>query len=143
MTTSKMVPADDNNVDIGCGNAFGGDEDAGPAADIEMVNSVVKGFDLQMTDLGGSANFKAWMKDYMGAILEKMKAKDVPVDDRKAFRARAANIGKFFLSNYKDLDFYLGPSFNPEALMVVSMYEGESVNPNFYFILDGMDVVKC
>ena len=37
MVESKMISKDDN-VDVGCGNAFGGDADEGPADTSMMVN---------------------------------------------------------------------------------------------------------
>lgn len=141
MTESKLVPKSDDDVDIGCGNAFGGEaEDAGPPADVETVNNVVEKFGYNQTDMT-AAQFKTWLKDFMGALLEQMKKKDVPVEDRKAFRERAATIGKYFLSNFKELDFYLGPSFNPES-MIVAMYPEGASAPNFYYIMDGLNKDK-
>jgi hypothetical protein len=141
MVESKNVPKNSEDFDIGCGNAFGGEgEDAGPPADVEMVNNVVSGFDYNQTTMDG-AGFKAWMKDYMGAILEVMKKKDVPVEERKAFKGRAANIAKFLLSNFKDLEFYIGPDFNPES-MIFSMYPEGAHYPNFYYIRDGLKEEK-
>lgn len=140
MTTSKQIPKSDDDVDIGCGNAFGGDEPAAADPNVEMVNNVVDKFSYTQTELSAT-QFKSWLKEYMGALLEKMKAANVPVDDRKAFRERAANAGKFFLSNFKELDFYLGPSFSPES-MVVAMYPEGAVAPNFYFIMDGLNKDK-
>ena len=108
--------------------------------DIEMVNNVVDSFGYTQTSLDGNG-FKGWLKDFMGAILEIMKKKDAPIDDRKAFKARAANIAKYLLSNFKDLEFYLGPSFNPES-MVFSMYDEGAHYPSFYYIKDGLKEEK-
>jgi len=140
MVVSKLVPKSGDDVDIGCGNAFGGEGEAEAAAPVETINNVMDKFSYTQTDLD-VAGFKGWMKEYMGALLEKMKAKNVPVDDRKAFRERAANIGKFFLQNFKDLEFYLGPSFSPES-MIFSIYPEGATAPNFYYIMDGLDRQK-
>jgi len=141
MTNSKMVPKSADDVDIGCGNAFGGDGgDDAPAADVEMVNNVCEKFGYTQTDLT-APQFKSYLKEYMGALLEKMKTKNAPVEEKKAFRERAANAGKYFLSNFKELDFYLGPSFSPES-MIVAMYPEGALAPNFYFIMDGLNKDK-
>ena len=141
MVESKNIPKGDDNVDIGCGNEFGGggEEDA-VDPNIEMVNNIVDSFKYTQTTLDG-AGFKSWLKDYMGAILEKMKAADKPVEDRKAFKARAAIIAKFFLSQFKEVDFYLGESFNADS-MVFSMYPEGALYPNFYYIMDGLKEYK-
>lgn len=141
MVESKNIPKGDDNVDIGCGNEFGGagEEDA-PDPNIEMVNNIVESFHYTQTSMDG-AGFKAWLKDYMGAILEKMKAADKPVEERKAFKARAANIAKFFLSQFKDVDFYLGESFNADS-MIFSIYSEGALYPNFYYIMDGLKEEK-
>jgi hypothetical protein len=147
MVVSKLVPKAGDNVDIGCGNAFGstdaeGEEGGAAPADNtpQMVNNVVDKFSYTQTDLD-VAGFKGWLKEFMNQLLEKMKAKNVPVDDRKAFRERAANIGKFLLTNFKDLEFYLGPSFCPDS-MIFSIYPEGATAPNFYYIMDGLDRQK-
>ena len=105
-----------------------------------MVNNVVDSFGYTQTSLDGNG-LKGWLKDFMGAILEIMKKKDTPIDDRKAFKARAAIVAKYLLSNFKDLEFYLGPSFNPES-MVFSMYDEGAHYPSFYYIKDGLKEEK-
>ena len=140
MVESKNIPKGGDNFDIGCGNEFGGGGEEEVDNDVEMVNNVVESFNLNATSLDGNG-FKSWLKDFMGAILEIMKKKEVPVEDRKAFKARAANIAKFFLSNFKEIEFYLGPSFNPES-MVFSMYPEGAHYPNFYYIMDGLKEEK-
>jgi hypothetical protein len=139
MTTSRMVPQGDDNFDIGCGNAFGGDEPEAVDPNIVMVNNVADKFGYTESPLT-APQFKSYLKEYMGKLLEVMKKKDVPVEERKAFRERAATIGKHFLSNFKELDFYVGPSFNPDS-MIFSMYPEGSATPNFYYIMDGLN--KC
>ena len=141
MTTSKMVPKSEDDVDIGCGNAFGGDApEEAAAANVEMVNNVCEKFSYTQTELSAT-QFKSYLKEYMGVLLEKLKKKDAPVEEKKAFRERAANAGKYFLSNFKELDFYLGPSFNPES-MIIAMYPEGALAPNFYFIMDGLNKDK-
>jgi len=142
MVSSKLVPKGGDDVDIGCGNAFGGnaEEEAAAMTGVETVNNVMDKFSYTQTDLD-AAGFKGWLKEFMGALLEKMKAKNVDVELRKAFRERAAGIGKFFLQNFKDLEFYLGPSFSPDS-MIFSIYPEGATAPNFYYIMDGLDRQK-
>ena len=55
----------------------------------------------------------------------------------QAFKAVAPNIAKFFLQNFSDVQFYLGPSFD-SSTMVFSIYGEGAVTPNFYFIMGGL-----
>ena len=138
MVESRNIAKGGDNFDIGANPAEG--EEAEVDNNVEMVNNVVESFGYTATSMDGNG-LKSWLKDFMGSILEIMKKKDAPVEDRKAFKARAAVIAKFLLQNFKELEFYLGPSFNPES-MVFSMYAEGALYPNFYYILDGMKEEK-
>ena len=56
-------------------------------------------------------------------------------------KATAPNIAKFFLTNFSDVQFFLGPSFNSES-MVFSIYPDGAVTPNFYYIMGGFVAEK-
>lgn len=139
---SKMVAKGGDDVDIGCGNAFGGDaEDAGGPAGVEMVNNVIDGFQYNETQIGTATDFKAWIKDYMNAVRTKMRDAGKAKEEIQAFMAMAPGIAKFFLKRFSDVQFYLGPSFNPES-MVFSIYPDGSTTPCFYYIMPGFTKEK-
>ena len=77
----------------------------------------------------------------MNAIRTHMRSKGKDKEEIQAFMATAPGIAKFLLKNFNDLQFYLGPAFNPET-MVFSMYPEGAVAPNFYYISQGFDQVK-
>ena len=61
MIESKMISKSDD-VDVGCGDAFGGgDDNDGPQDTSQMVNNVVDSFQLTETQIGSPADFKAWV----------------------------------------------------------------------------------
>jgi hypothetical protein len=137
---SKNVTKSDDDVDIGCGNAFGsggGEEDGGVDNQAVTVNNVVDRFQYTETQIGTANDFKAWIKDYMNAVVLKLREKGKPKEEIQAFKACAPNIAKFFLKNFSDVQFYLGPSFNSES-MVFSIYPEGSLTPNFYYIMGGI-----
>ena len=48
-----------DDVDVGCGNAFGGaEEEAG--TDVEMVNNVINAFQYTETQIGEKSDLKEW-----------------------------------------------------------------------------------
>jgi hypothetical protein len=141
MCESKMIAKGGDDVDIGCGNAFGGeggDEGGVPA---EMVNNVIESFAYSETQIGTAMDFKAWIKDYMNAVRAYMRDKGKAKEEIQAFMSMAPGIAKFFLKRFSDVQFYLGPSFNPES-MVFSIYPDGSVTPNFYLIMPGFAATK-
>ena len=140
---SKNIVKNADDVDVGCGNAFGsgGEEDAGVDSSVQTVNNVIDGFQYTETQLGGAADFKAWIKEYMNAVVLKLREKGKAKEEIQAFKAQAPNIAKFFLKNFSDLQFYLTASFNPET-MVFSLYPEGGLTPNFYFIMGGLEAEK-
>lgn len=130
------------DVDVGCGNAFGGAaDDEGVDSGEEKVNNVIDGFQYTETSMSSAADFKAWIKDYMNAVVLKLREKGKPKEEIQAFKATAPGIAKFFLKQFNDVQFYLGASFNPET-MVFSIYPDGAVTPNFYYIMGGFIAEK-
>jgi len=145
MCESQLVSSGDGDIDVGCGNAFGGasEEDAagGAPTGATMVNNIIHGFNYTETQIGSASDFKAWIKEYMNAVRAALKAKGKEKEEIQAFMATATPIAKFFLKNFSGLQFYLGPSFNSET-MVFSLYPEGATTPNFYYIMAGYTAEK-
>jgi hypothetical protein len=138
MCQSRMVEKGGGDVDIGCGNSFGGDAEADAVdSNVEKVNNVMDAFQYTETQVGTASDFKAWIKDYMNAVVLKHREKGTPKEKIQAFKATAPGIAKFFLTRYSDVQFYIGASFNSES-MVFSIYDDGALTPNFYFIMGGV-----
>jgi Translationally controlled tumour protein len=139
MVESKMISKNDDDVDIGnSGPPAEGGEDEGPAGGGPVqVNNVVDGFQYTETQIGTPSDFKAWIKEYMNAIVLKLRESGKPKEEIQAFKATAPNIAKFLLKNFSDVQFYLGPSFCADS-MVFSIYPEGALVPNFYYIMGGM-----
>jgi hypothetical protein len=137
---SKNIVKGGDDVDVGCGNAFGsGGEDAGEGVDntAVTVNNVIDGFSYTETQIGGPGDFKAWIKEYMNAVVAKLREKGKQKEEIQAFKASAPGIAKFFISRFSDVQFYLTASFNSES-MVFSIYPEGAATPNFYYIMGGL-----
>ena len=91
--------------------------------------------------MGTASDFKAWIKEYMQAVVAKLKEKGKTKEELQAFRAGAPAIATYFLSHFNDLQFYLGPSFDSSS-MVFSIYEGENETPTFFYIEGGYVIYK-
>lgn len=142
MCESKMISKNNDEVDVGCGNAFGGEGAEEAGGDVaSMVNNVVDGFQYTETQIGTASDFKAWIKDYMNAVVLKLRDKKKAKEDIQAFKATAPGIAKFFLSQFSDVQFFLTASFNAET-MVFSIYPEGALTPNFYYIMGGLAAEK-
>jgi len=142
---TKMVAVSDD-VDIGCGNAFGGEEEEAAPSDVEMVNNLVKAFELQETGFGSASEFKTWLKEFAGAVLEKLKeqkeAGKIEQDVIKEWRTvEAPAIAKFLLKRYNDIQFYNGPSFVSDNL-AFAYYPDGAVTPNFIYVKKAFKIDK-
>lgn len=140
---SKMINKGGDDVDIGCGNSFGGDTgEDGPADDtVQKVNNVIDGFQYTETSVGSAIDLKGFLKDYFNAIVLKLREMKTPKEEIQAFKATCPLVATFLIKNFKELQFYLGPSFCPES-MVFSIYPDGAVTPNFYFIMGGFKSEK-
>ena len=118
---SKMITKSDD-VDVGCGNAFGGDNPEDAPVDTAMqVNNVIDGFQYTETQIGSGADFKNWIKDYMNTLRSAMKEKGKGKEKIQEFMGLAPGIAKYLLQNFSNLQFYLGPSFNPDTMVYLNI----------------------
>lgn len=53
---------------------------------------------------------------YMKAIKEKMKARNAPEEEITTFEKGAATYAKKIVGNFKDYDFYVGESMDPDGM---------------------------
>ncbi len=134
-----MISKGGEEVDIGCGNSFGGDapEEGGGDSGVEQVNNVIESFQYTETQIGTASDFKAWIKEYMNAVVLAHRAKNTPKEKIQAFKAAAPGIAKYFLTRFSDVQFYLTASFNSES-MVFSIFEDGELTPRFYYIMGGI-----
>lgn len=149
---SKLVNPDDGaNVDIGCGNQFGGnaDEDGeaggqGPA--VEKVNNIIDGFQLEEY-ISSKKDMIATFKDKMKLIRERLS--DNPI--RLSKWEQTGIVGKFLkeevFSKYDECKFYMGKSYGSydpkESMLIVSFWvNNEDTGETFFFFKDCLREVK-
>jgi len=132
------------NVDIGCGNAFGGSEEetGGEEGGSEKVLDVMYNFNLVIQPFS-KADFMAFIKNYLKnlkAYLETNGQKD----RSDVFQKGAQEFVKFVVSKFDDFTFYVGASEKMDGGLVFSFWEDESAaGPVFYYFKDGYKEQKC
>ena len=155
----KVTPNADGDVDIGCGNSFGGtneDEEADAGGNDpdapQPVIDIVHYFQLQNVPVSKGVwktYFMAWCK----ATKDKLVALDASNGTKLAdqFKKNFPALKTWGLTTvYNDIDnyeFYIPKTSNfpadNETLLIPAKYEGEATSPDFYFMLDGLVLEKC
>merc|ERR1712195_450086 len=99
------------DIDIGAGNAFGGDgEDEGADDSVETVNNLVDtdtGFGYLLLSYS-KAELKADLKGWMKALRQKLKAKGTDPEVIKGeFVPQATAFSNFLVKNFDNLEVYM------------------------------------
>lgn len=65
----------------------------------------------------------------MKKVKEAMKTKGASDEDVKAFETGASAYAKKIVGNFKDYEFYVGESMDPDGLVVLLNYREDGVTP--------------
>jgi len=124
------------DVDIGA-NPSAEEQEEALEDGAEQVNNVVHSFRLQATSSFDKKSFLTYLKAYMKAVKEKL-----PEERVEAFEKGAQSYAKKIIANFKDYEFYIGESMNPEGMVALLNYREDGVTPYFTFWKDGLKEVK-
>lgn len=140
---SRMVVKGGENIDIGCGNAFGGknedDEEGGAGGqdEVEKVNDLIDAFQYAETAMDKD-QFKGWLKEYGKKIVEKL-----PKEDGDRFKKGFQLFAKKILSSFAEFTFYTPSDYSMEGTIIMSFWRNEEdPAPTFWFLLDGLKMIK-
>jgi hypothetical protein len=131
----QMINFKEGNVDIGANPSAEEQEDALEEG-VSQVNNVVHSFRLQQTTFD-KKSYLTYLKGYMKAVKGKVAPERVD-----AFEKGAAAFAKKIVANFKDYEFYIGESMNPEGMVALLNYRADGVTPYFTFWKDGLHEVK-
>lgn len=141
---SRMVIPQGVEVDVGCGNAFGGknedeEEGAGNAggAPVLKVNDLIDAFGYQETTLD-KKEWQTTFKGFVKKILEKKTKSEVPADQIEKFKANAGLYLKHISGKWDNLKAYTPKDYDQENTTIFSYWKNEEDEaPVFIFYLDG------
>lgn len=138
---SSNVVKGEENIDIGCGNAFGGTEDEVDSS-VEKVNNIVDSFNYTEIPFGSKGELKEYLKTYVRGVRAKLKESGLPQPEIKEFMAQAPAIVMFILSKYDDMQTFAGESMDPDAGMAFGYYKDGAVCPTFLYITKALIAEK-
>jgi len=136
----QMITLGAVEVDTGA-NASAEEADEGVEDGAQQVNNVVNSFRLQSTQFD-KKSYLSHLKSYMKKVKESMKAKGASDDEVAAFEKGASAFAKKIISNFKDYDFYVGESMDPDGMVVLMNYREDGVTPYVTIWKNGLDEMK-
>lgn len=133
-------------MNIGCGNAFGGndeEENGGDGSEAqEKVIDVAYNANLVPTSFS-KAEFMAYVKNFLKNLKTHLE-ENGKKDRVEAFQKGAQEFVKFVVSKFGEFEFYTGSSEKIDGSIVFSFWEDESASgPVFYYFRDSLREVKC
>jgi len=134
----KMVTEGIGNIDIGA-NASAEEGEEALEDQATLVNDVVSGFRLQTTNFD-KKSYTTYIKGYMKAVKEKLEA--TKPERVEIFVKGAQAAVKAILGNFKNYEFYVGESMNPDGMVLLLNYREDGTTPFFTIWKDGLSEMK-
>ena len=144
MVESKVVAKGADNIDIGCGDAFGGGDNEVDDS-VETVNNVIDdaiGFGYTETGFDSKADLKTYLKSHFRKIMKNLKSTNADDEQIDQFKSDAQEIVKYLVSQFKELQFFMFKSMDSEAGLAYSFYPEGALAPVFVYIKWGLKEVK-
>ncbi|KAI8799380.1 translationally controlled tumor protein [Cladochytrium replicatum] len=127
------------DVDIGGNPSAEGGEDEALEDGMVTVNDVVYSFRLQQTSFT-KEDWTKYIKGYMQSLKKHLEATN---KDRAAtFQKSVQEAVKKILKNFKDYEFYVGETMDPNGMVALLNYREDGVTPYLTFFKDGLKEEK-
>lgn len=134
-----MITISEGDVDIGANPSAEGGDDEGADSTVETVNNVVYSFRLTPSSFD-KKTYMSYIKGYMKAL--KAKLNETNPERVAIFEKNATTLVKKILGNFKDYEFYVGESMDPDGMVALLNYREDGVTPFFTFFKDGLKEEK-
>ncbi|KAF2828011.1 translationally controlled tumor-associated [Ophiobolus disseminans] len=123
----RKITVGGESFDTGA-NASAEEAEEGADDNLEQVIDVVHSFRLNSTGFD-KKSYLTYLKGYMKAVKEALKAKGADEAEIKDFESKAQGFAKKIISNFKDYEFFTGESMNPDGMIVLLNYREDGVTP--------------
>ncbi|CAI6085450.1 hypothetical protein V2G26_020614 [Clonostachys chloroleuca] len=106
------------------------------------VNNIVHSFRLQTTAFD-KKSYLTYLKGYMKSVKNALQEKGASADTITAFEKGASKyVKEKLLPNFKDFEFYVGESQNPDGMVVLLNYREDGVTPYIIVWKHGLSEMK-
>jgi len=116
-------------VEVNTGaNASAEEAEEGVEDGAVQVNNVVNSFRLTSTSYD-KKQYLSHLKSYMKKVKEALTKKGADEATIKEFETGASGFAKKIIGNFKDYDFYVGESMDPDGMVVLMNYREDGTTP--------------
>ncbi|GAB7349721.1 hypothetical protein MBLNU459_g0458t1 [Dothideomycetes sp. NU459] len=136
----SRITVGNDNIDIGA-NPSAEEQEEGADDAAQTVIDVVHSFRLNETSFD-KKSYLSHLKTYMKKVKEAMKEKGASEDEVKEFEKGAAAFAKKIVGNFKDYEFLIGESMDPDGMVVLLNYREDGVTPYATFWKHGLSEMK-
>jgi len=123
----KKISIGNENIDIGA-NPSAEEAEEGVEDNATLVIDVAHSFRLNETSFD-KKSYLSHLKTYMKGVKEAMKKKGASDDEIKEFEKGAQSFAKKILGNFKDYEFLIGESMDPDGMVILLNYREDGITP--------------
>ncbi|KAK3644412.1 hypothetical protein LTR56_009664 [Elasticomyces elasticus] len=129
-----------DNIDIGA-NASAEEAEEGTEDSAQQVIDIVYSFRLNETSFD-KKSYLGHLKQYMKKVKETMKANGASDESVQEFEKGAQGKAKEIVSNFKDYEFLIGESMDPDGMVVLLNYREDGTTPYVSIWKHGLKEMK-
>lgn len=136
----KKITIGNENIDIGA-NPSADEAEEGVDDNARTVIDVVHSFRLNDTSFD-KKSYLSHLKTYMKKVKEAMKTKGASDDEVKEFEKGASNFAKKIVGSFKDYEFLIGESMDPDGMVILLNYREDGITPYVTVWKHGLSEMK-
>lgn len=136
----KKITIGKENIDIGA-NPSAEEAEEGVDDNAQTVIDVVKSFRLNETSFD-KKTYLSHLKTYMKKVKEAMTKKGASDDEIKGFEKGASAFAKKIVANFKDYEFLIGESMDPDGMVILLNYREDGITPYVTVWKHGLSEMK-
>ncbi|KAF2461984.1 microtubule/calcium-binding protein [Lineolata rhizophorae] len=123
----KKITIGGENIDIGA-NPSAEEADEGVDESAQTVIDVVHSFRLNETSFD-KKSYLQHLKGYMKNVKQKMQERGASADEVAEFEKVAQAYAKKIVANFKDYEFLIGESMDPDGMVILLNYREDGMTP--------------
>jgi hypothetical protein len=123
----RKITVGNDNIDIGA-NPSAEEADEGLEDTSQQVIDVVHSFRLNETSFD-KKSYLSHLKTYMKKVKEALKEKNASEEEITTFEKGAQGFAKKIIANFKDYEFLIGESMDPDGMVILLNYRDDGVTP--------------
>ncbi|EME47225.1 hypothetical protein DOTSEDRAFT_122601, partial [Dothistroma septosporum NZE10] len=124
----KKISVGVGDIDIGANASAEGGDDDGAEDQAAQVIDVVHSFRLNETSFD-KKSYLSHLKTYMKKVKEGLKTNGASDDTVKEFETKASAYAKKIIANFKDYEFLIGESMDPDGMVILLNYREDGITP--------------